>query len=137
MTWIDELERLLTEATPGPWRHEFSDRGGYDALTGAWTISSTERTVAVVDQADYDKEAWEDRDFRSPEAASTSELIISLRNAAPRLLALARAGELLFDFAQKAPPPDDLGMYTQLGRRKWTAERAEAWAAWKEALNGE
>ena len=89
---LDELEHLDKEATPGPWRVEdFAETGGYDSMTGSWDIvRPDEEPVTIVDQTYYGQE-WCDYEFHSAEAENTARLIVAMRNALPKLLAVARA----------------------------------------------
>jgi hypothetical protein len=74
---LDELERLLAEATPGPWTtHSGEDGESYDC----WIVDPAFVNVyGHIDGQD----------------AKDAKAIVALRNEAPRLLAMARAGEML------------------------------------------
>lgn len=74
---LEELERLLAKATPGPWEHDSGP-----ALNG---------TYHVVNDADenmicecYDGESYDEHN---------AALIVALRNAAPSLITTAREVE--------------------------------------------
>lgn len=84
------------------WTLEFRDTGGYDCMTGAWIISDENRTIAVVDQADYGQDHC-DWEWKSAEAEAIARLIV----AAPELLSTLKrmtawAGGV---DAQRLPPP--------------------------------
>lgn len=93
---LDELERLIAAASPGPWRIEPLLR---DYLAGA--VDGENRNVADMRRAD----AW---------------LVVALANAAPALIAAARAaqhrGETLGRVAEAVGYPRDAHYGDVLGR---------------------
>lgn len=72
MTTLDEIKRLLAEATPGPWEY-FRDDGGL--------VSGIK---PIMDESQGD---WDMRNFTFADAA----LIAALRNIAPQLIAVVEA----------------------------------------------
>jgi hypothetical protein len=91
VTDLDELSRLLKQATPGPWLVDaFNATGGYDCMYGSHDIvTENDRIVLELDQRHYDQDSC-DFEYRSPEAAANAALIAALRNAAEELVRDAR-----------------------------------------------
>jgi len=83
---IDELRRLLGEATPGPWTH----LGGRN-----WQPYPERRT---------DRDVYQPGDARSTEDAA---LIVALRNHAPSLLARLEAAEAVVGKAREVKQTDE------------------------------
>lgn len=52
---------------------EFRDTGGYDSMTGAWSITKGNKDILRVDQADYGQEHL-DYEFRSKKAETVAKL---------------------------------------------------------------
>ena len=102
---LDELEKLLAEATPGPWGIREEGRGRKEVLV-------------IVSGAYEDEEPGICGPHSSswPLEASDADAIVALRNAAPTLLALARAGRRL------AMVADAVQSQTVNGRRIADAE---------------
>jgi hypothetical protein len=46
---------------------EFDDLGGYDSMTGAWTIYKNDKVLLYIDQSHFGQEP-NDHEFRSVEA---------------------------------------------------------------------
>ena len=87
MASLDELERLLAEATPAPWREDDGDDQTYSGrILGADGALVTELSV----------DGWEWETVHLGISPADEALILGLRNAAPHLLALARAAEKLY-----------------------------------------
>jgi hypothetical protein len=110
---LDELERLERAATAGPWTHE----------TGAphhpaWIVSvTTDRDIVQVFDGSQGKvaDSWGSERIGDPRChESNAAFIAALRNAAPSLLAIARAAHAYraawaaYDAAWSTPslPPD-------------------------------
>lgn len=89
MTFPAELERLLKEATEGPWR-VYDDSN--DGKTNRMEIVAIGKTVAHIYQSvtDYD--------------LPNAELIVLLRNHADAILGLVRAAENLRDGLPEQDP---------------------------------
>lgn len=89
---IDEFERLDREATPGPWEHR--PRGGPissgieeglpDYWSGILSVPAQPFALGRVAAA-----------FESDSYPSDAALIVALRNALPRIVALLKAGEAM------------------------------------------
>ena len=63
------------------WYAEFYEMGGYDCMTGAWTIYDENRKViAVIDLGSYGQKHC-DYDFRSEEAEKNAKLIVEAVNS--------------------------------------------------------
>jgi hypothetical protein len=74
--------------SPLPWRVDFSDRGGYDCMTGAWVIRAANGLiVAVIDQGSHGQRVG-DIDFRSPEAEAIARHIVLVANSYPEIMDL-------------------------------------------------
>lgn len=57
----------------------FSETGGYDCCTGAWSIRYGDRILAEVDLAEYGQEGC-DYEFRSPQAEKVAKEIARALN---------------------------------------------------------
>ncbi len=74
--------------TPGPWKAEFSEDGGYDCMTDAWMVKADTKPfiVAVVDCSGYGQTP-RNREYQTEHAKADAALIA----AAPDLLAALKA----------------------------------------------
>lgn len=68
---LDDLDALLAAATPGPWRHSADE-----AHLAPYVADPHGHTITIL---------------RTPRGEADARLIAALRNAAPDLLAVARA----------------------------------------------
>jgi hypothetical protein len=125
MASLDELERLLAEATPGPWRWECDEDNGQEG--SVWCAHYEDELPAVCGSH---SKAW-------PMSAEDAEAIAALRNEAPRLLALVRAGDAMYK-TLAATDNWETGMSAQVAlatnvRITLDDDVRAALAAWKEA----
>jgi hypothetical protein len=112
---LDAIETLLSEATPGPWRECGHERGG--CKCGQVWSETADHPVLVVERGEWgdtypairltsgpgmhgtQAEAYLERipygEIAEEKSKANAALIPALRNAAPSLLALARAGRRL------------------------------------------
>jgi hypothetical protein len=77
---FDSLERLLAEATPGPWTHYLSGGGGMDP----WHSIKGGREAGPQNPVSGQ---------RGETSAADAELIVALHAAAPSLIALAKRAQ--------------------------------------------
>jgi len=118
---LDELEKLLAEATPGPWE-----------VQGP-TVNSESYDCWYVRGLDNYGVAETDAFRGSPEIdGADSRAIAALRNSAPTLLALARAGRKMYEAGQSMLDATVEGNI-KLGHQK---ELDSALAAWRGADGG-
>lgn len=62
----------------------FSETGGYDCMTGAWSIEDENREeVVLVDQRHFGQEHC-DYKFKSPEAERVARVCLEALNKAPK-----------------------------------------------------
>jgi len=87
---LDAIEKLLAEATPGPWVVDgpTENSESYDC----YYVRAEDRLPV----AETDGWSW----AGTPEDGKDARVIAALRNAAPTLLALARAGRRLAECAE-------------------------------------
>lgn len=118
-----ELRRLLSAATPGPWRHSPgsfpSDDGGFTSDDESYTA-----TVLADDDSAPDAETvlvaacWVGDEGRESDADAA--LIVALVNAAPALLDVVEAARLLMSMhSQMGPafePHDEIELRAALAR---------------------
>src|SRR6202012_2543974 len=83
---LDELERMLEKATPGPWRVEPDERALHDS--NGHDRPGTEY-IAGYDIRSPDKEIIGCEGITSADSTD-ADTIAALRNAAPELIAMAR-----------------------------------------------
>ena len=124
---LDELEKLLAEATPGPWE-----------VQGP-TVNSESYDCWYVRGLDNYGVAETDAFRGSPEIdGADSRAIAALRNSAPTLLALARAGRGLAEAAgwvindMRYTAPELAALQEEM----WDSKLDAALAAWREADGG-
>jgi hypothetical protein len=84
MKILERLEKLLADATPGKWKYDW----------GNWNIEGPDRQSIAILSGLYDIEG-------NPIASNPwdGELAAELKNAAPALLAVARAAKNMGPFA--------------------------------------
>ena len=135
-TSLDELERLLAEATPGPWEEERQDDTAKSAWTEDMARAGIEAThvhsmgtiwalgIIVASFPAYDKR----------KALADAAVTTALRNEAPRLLAMARAGERMYRASSQ------LDMAASKGHVGYdhplSVQFRGALAAWREVRDG-
>ena len=112
---LDEFERLLAEATPGEWVAIAGEDENFEDRSDCWILMPVQVYV-------YGPGGQDEKDAKA---------IIASRNEAPRLLALARAGERLAQYGPMAVGPHSLNP-NALAVLNWES----ALAAWKEAWDG-
>ena len=93
MDWLEELERLEKAITPGPWewRAKYQLPNCYGGLENRWYVGAVgdlTRTVSLALVSEADETMSLDDEAKS---------LIEFRNAAPRLLAIARAAQAVAD----------------------------------------
>jgi hypothetical protein len=86
---FDSLERLLAEATPGPWTHYLSGGGGMDP----WHSIKGGREAGPQNPVSGQ---------RGETSAADAELIVALHAAAPSLIALATRRDEFQEQAKRA-----------------------------------
>jgi hypothetical protein len=110
---LDAIEKLLAEATPGPWARGFQhestipvvarppgreeEYGFIDALAHQPAILPPDLPPFVSHE-------------RYRELERNLDLVVALRNAAPQLIALARAGSRLADAVADLGDPERIGI---------------------------
>lgn len=106
---LDELEKLLAKATPGPWdAHDYDESYAGDRRYQIQEQSGAHRRgdkVAAV--LGY----FEDEQVPTPEARANARLVAAMRSALPTLIAKLRAAEVLaarvdralYDFGDEYP----------------------------------
>jgi hypothetical protein len=79
--------------TPGPWRVEFQENGGYDCMTDAWKVVAGDgpipQHIVTVDLGDYGQPPC-DESVRPPLGEANARLIAAAPNLL-RMLAHARS----------------------------------------------
>lgn len=91
MSWIDDLEALEKAATAAPW--EF--RAGNDQNGDSCDLLIAEIGRASGDEDEEYGEVLFGSEFSAAELSANWEMVKALRNAAPRLLRIARAAKRL------------------------------------------
>lgn len=88
---LDELERLLAKATPGPWdAHDYAEGGAGDRRYQIQEQSGAHRRG---DKAAAVLGYFEDEQVPTPEARANARLVAAMRSALPALIAIARSAE--------------------------------------------
>lgn len=89
---LDELERLLAKATPGPWdAHDYAEGGAGDRRYQIQERAGARRYDKTGSVLGY----FEDEQVPTPEARANARLVAAMRSALPALIAKVRAAEEL------------------------------------------
>jgi len=93
---LDELEKLLAKATPGPWdAHDYAEGGAGDRRYQIQERAGARRYDKTGSVLGY----FEDEQVPTPEARANARLVAAMRSALPALIAKVRAAEELADAA--------------------------------------
>lgn len=90
MTDLEELERLLAAATPGPWEAGRMDTESYSADYGPWKAVYAEDPRGGVHKPTGELLPYQVARGDGDECRANATLIAALRNAAPALIAEVR-----------------------------------------------
>lgn len=93
---LDELERMLAEATPGPWKTEHQRAESVDKLANAMAVSIRKggSDWHWLETQPYSG-TWPAATGNGPTSEANARLIAALRNAAPELIAATRERDAL------------------------------------------
>lgn len=109
--WLEELERLMEEATPGPWICEEGE--GFDEDDVFITAEEREGMIDIAKIERGSPNAGMDEPFQSEQTANAA-YIVAACNAIPRLIAMLRV------LSEEAS-----GEVTCLGSGRWIVKTPE------------
>lgn len=125
---LDELERLLAKATPGPWdAHDYAEGGAGDRRYQIQERAGARRYDKTGSVLGY----FEDEQVPTPEARANARLVAAMRSALPALIAKVRAAEVLAEAAGSAAQEIAMGVPVRMATE---GKLQDALAAYRKAV---